>query len=113
MTSDDETLLNALCWRLAGKPASECDWRNLIGVRDHVDRLLNSAVNERQFSASTPPASRSHVLGSAGAKAGERAFTSLTRSDPACADPARPVVPVAGGPGGTTNSDERVDRDQA
>jgi hypothetical protein len=41
-------LTDFLCRALAGKPATACDWRDLIHVRDRVDRLLNGEVNRRQ-----------------------------------------------------------------
>ena len=49
----DALLIEQLCRDIAGKGAADCDWRDVIRVRDHVDRLLNRAIDERQFSSAS------------------------------------------------------------
>src|SRR5947209_785568 len=47
MTTDDD-LLDALCRTVLNKPATFCDWRDVLRVRDAVHDVLNRAINAKQ-----------------------------------------------------------------
>jgi hypothetical protein len=44
-------LLDLLCRQVLGKPATDCDYVDVLHVRDHLDRLLNAEVDKRQADA--------------------------------------------------------------
>lgn len=87
MTDDD--LVDALARNVVGKPASLCDWRDLLHVRDVIDDLLNGEVNRRQdhhpnTASTSPNAVKVGTADPSETKAGERltSFAAETRPAP-------------------------------